>query len=109
MVLVGKRFSSCLYRVHVYTVIHRQLDVNELGQEPVFNDCQSELLPARGRVQNETSLQELNKAGHEIDAFGIGTNLVTCQQQPALGGVFKLVEIEGAALIGPPPLTYGWL
>ena len=48
---------------------------------------------------NETSLMELNQAGHEIDIFGIGTNLVTCQQQPALGGVYKLVEIEGVARI----------
>lgn len=48
---------------------------------------------------NEITINKLNADHHEIDVYGIGTNLVTCQAQPALGMVYKLVDINGVPKI----------
>lgn len=43
---------------------------------------------------NEWKIQELLQKRAPIDAFGVGTKMVTASSSPALGGVYKLVEIE---------------
>jgi len=44
---------------------------------------------------NETRIDELVRARAPIDAFGVGTELGTSFDAPALGGVYKLVEYRG--------------
>ena len=43
---------------------------------------------------DEFSISELLVRGAPVDGFGVGTKLVTSEDAPALGGVYKLVEIE---------------
>ncbi len=43
---------------------------------------------------DEDKVAALVKAGAPIDGFGVGTALSTSNDAPALGGVYKLVEVE---------------
>lgn len=43
---------------------------------------------------NEDSIARLEEDGAPIDLYGVGTELMTSRDAPALGGVYKLVAIE---------------
>jgi nicotinate phosphoribosyltransferase len=50
---------------------------------------------------NEMRIEKLFEAGAKLDAFGVGTDLVTSQDAPSLDGVYKLVELvesDGSSL-----------
>jgi nicotinate phosphoribosyltransferase len=50
---------------------------------------------------DEWKIQELIRAHAPIDTFAVGTALTTSDDAPALGGVYKLVEIESGGTMRP--------
>jgi nicotinate phosphoribosyltransferase len=64
--------------------VRRILDAGRLTETRIF---------ASGDL-DEYSITGLLEAGAPIDAFGVGTALSTSVDAPALGGVYKLVQIE---------------
>ena len=43
---------------------------------------------------DEYIIEEIKSKNGAVDIWGIGTKLATCYDQPALGGVYKLIEID---------------
>lgn len=65
-------------------VARRMLDQAGLTETKIF--ASSDL--------DEHTILHLKSQGAKIDAWGIGTKLITAFDQPALGGVYKMVAIE---------------
>ncbi len=90
-----------------YKPIGIRLDSGDLsylsrGTRRMFNEMAARTDPGLAKCLimasneiNKNVLISLKQQGHEIDSFGIGTHLVTCDDQPAMGCIYKLVEVRG--------------
>ncbi len=72
-------------------VARRMLD------EAGFNDA---IVMASGDV-DEYLLESLHNQGAKIDVYGVGTKLITSEDMPSLGGVYKLSAIERNGKLEP--------
>jgi len=54
---------------------------------------------------DEDRIAALARAGAPIDSFGVGTSLATSSDAPALGAIYKLVELESGGVTRYPAKT----
>jgi nicotinate phosphoribosyltransferase len=65
--------------------------------EAGFSDA---IIFASGDLDEEI-ISSLNVQGAEIDVYGVGTKLITSENTPSLGGVYKLSQITSNGVIYP--------
>jgi nicotinate phosphoribosyltransferase len=86
-------------------------DLNSLSREArVILDekgCRDAKIFASGDL-DEWAIERLVQAGAPVDGFGVGTEMITSRDAPALSLVYKLVEIDGVGKIklSPGKKTY---
>ena len=71
--------------------VRARLDASGLGETKIF---------ASGDL-DERKIASLVEQRAPVDVFGVGTALSTVSDAPALGGVYKLVEVERAGVSQP--------
>jgi len=84
----GQRLAGI--RLDSGDLAYLSVKAREMLDEAGFPDV---LIVASNDLDPET-IESLNAQGARIDTWGVGTRLVTCYDQPALGSVYKLVAID---------------
>ncbi len=87
----GQRFAGI--RLDSGDLAYLSTRAREMLDAAGFEDAQ---IVASNDLDPET-IESLQAQGARIDVWGVGTKLVTCFDQPALGGVYKLTAIRDGA------------
>jgi nicotinate phosphoribosyltransferase len=85
---LGRKFSSV--RLDSGDLLQKSREVRSILDERGLTEVK---IIASGDL-NEYRIEELVEAGAPIDSFGVGTDLATSRDAPALSVVYKLAEIE---------------
>lgn len=82
--------------VRCHGLFHEIADTYKRRCSPTADKYQAMVDSLTIMVSNDVTLQSIRDVmnqDHKISAYGIGTHLVTCKEQPALGCVFKLSSV----------------
>lgn len=94
-IVVGKRLREKGHemvgvRLDSGDLAQLSIDARKLLDESGFPDA----AVVASNDLDEHEIAKLKRSGATIAVWGVGTNLVTARDQPALGGVYKLAAIE---------------
>jgi nicotinate phosphoribosyltransferase len=85
---LGKKFNGV--RIDSGDLLEYSRIVRQILDE---NGHENSIIVASGDL-NEYKINELVDKKAPINSFGVGTQMVTSEDAPSLGGIYKLVEIE---------------
>jgi len=95
-VLEGARTATRISpRVRGVRIDSGDLEENSKRVRRILDDAgMKEMIIVASGDLNEYKIKKLVEAGAPIDSFGVGTQMVTSEDAPSLGGIYKLVEEE---------------
>ncbi len=95
-VRLGRRFRGV--RLDSGDLLAQSREVRRILDDAGYQDA---MIMASGDL-DEYRIAELVAASAPLDAFGVGTDLVTSRDAPSLNGIYKLVQIERGGVVHYP-------
>ncbi|MGH2637855.1 MAG: nicotinate phosphoribosyltransferase, partial [Rhabdochlamydiaceae bacterium] len=93
---VGKRLRARGYEMGGIRIDSGDLAALSIEARRLLNEAGfPEAVVVASNELDEVIIAELKHQGAQINVWGVGTNLITSKDQPALDGVYKISAIEG--------------